>query len=179
MGEWIQCKIRIGGEIPRPLVPALCAAIAEADQPLALGWGCEPFKPASEQELLGALAGGEEQGTLVLYCDQANYGDVRSLRSFLFENKIDYDWWSDAAAGEGPGISVHRARPAGAPMALTAAQVEEYYRASTDEEVVVVGVVVREAAKMLRSGNVVEALAKLDNALPPILTPIRIVDDRG
>lgn len=93
MSETMSAVIRIGGHVPRRLVPALCRCLA--DERLVLEKSDEFFEPHSAEDLLAART--EYQGHLVLelHDDQATWGHFESLESFLEKHRVPFDRQTD------------------------------------------------------------------------------------
>lgn len=84
-------KIWIGGEIPPEVAKGLIRALAE-DDACAVDYGRDSIKDDGNlQQLLAAL----DDGNLVFYNDQAEYGEFPATEAFCRQWGIDYDRHSD------------------------------------------------------------------------------------
>jgi hypothetical protein len=82
-------QIWIGGKVPMPLVPALCAAIG--DQGLSVEWNDTQFRPSTAEDLGQALRENEHGVRLLWLCDdQASGGVFEEFEAFLREHEIAY-----------------------------------------------------------------------------------------
>jgi len=88
MSEHLNAEIWIGGQVPRRTARRLCAAIR--DQAVSLEWGEAWFDPAQPSDLMDACR--DVQGTGLLYlCDEeAPWGRLETLESFLIRNQIPF-----------------------------------------------------------------------------------------
>ena len=106
MSDRMAARIFIGGKIPEILVEPLCDQIRGV---ASLEYGCEPFEPRAAEDLMGAL---EDQGDgvrlLVLYNEEASWGEFQELEEFLREHEIAYTRHSDGKYEYDPCIVEYR-----------------------------------------------------------------------
>ena len=106
MSDRMAARISIGGKIPGCLVADLCGQIRGV---ASLEYGCEPVEPQTAKDLMEAL---EDQGggvrLLVLYNEEASWGEFADLEQFLRDNEIPYTRHSDGKYEYDPCIVEYR-----------------------------------------------------------------------
>ena len=93
MSEYCDARIQIGGSIKRSIVPQLCERISE--EHVGLDYGENSFGPTTEQDLMAAIGprslASMPAGTLMLFADEAYYGEFTDLEEFLRDNQIPFN----------------------------------------------------------------------------------------
>lgn len=93
MSERMSAEILIGGQVPRSLIPELCAKITA--EGVSLDWGDPCFRPTSAQELLENCVEHEDSLVLQLCDDQASWGEFKDLEAFLVEHSIAFNRFTE------------------------------------------------------------------------------------
>jgi hypothetical protein len=87
--ERMFAKIKIGGRLPRSLVPELCRVIA--CQEVQLQAGDSPFTPEIEADLEEAVGGNRH----IELEDDGSPGDFEDIEAFCRENDLPFDVWHE------------------------------------------------------------------------------------
>jgi hypothetical protein len=106
MAERLAAQIWIGGKISADLVDELCGAIDT--QGVSLEWGGGLFQPKTPQDLLQAHVENDEAHTLWVCDDQASWGELNDLESFLEEHAIPYTRQSEGGGSYNGEIIEYR-----------------------------------------------------------------------
>jgi hypothetical protein len=166
MGEQIAAELKVGGPVPRQLIPALCRLIGAAG--VGLDWGESNFAPATEADLLEAVETEGGQGLLVLRDDEASWGKFPGLETFLRRHDIAFDRHSSPKY-EYDGELVH-CRPG---------MEDTQFTATDDGEGFVPLEAVRKIKAALLAGDQATALLLAQEAAPdvPDLPALSFTDD--
>ena len=166
MADYAPAMIRIGGPLPRELVPELIDCIHSHG--FCDDFGGSPVKAASADDLLALARDAQGRpGTLKLYDEQTHNGEFIVLECFLEEHGIAFDRRSDGGDEFAPEIV--RFRPGWPAPTTTLTDGNGREMIQTD--------CVVEALQMLRAGKTAEAivfLAELANEDVPSLEPLQI-----
>jgi hypothetical protein len=179
MSERMAAEIRIGGPIPDNLVPELCQTIQRAC--VGLECGCGDFSPKTADDLLNARVDDYGYGPLllILYDDDAKWGEFEELEIFLGDSDIAYDRFSEGTHDcspeisqfrPGQGLITQKTDPAYAPVVSTKNLDEMYH-------------VLSQAIGQLGQGENATALRALRRArrilrdnLPPEVAPLELFE---
>ena len=111
MSDRAAARIFIGGKIPETLVEPLCDQIDASSA--SIEYGDPPLRPKTAQDLLDVREQRNKNDSncpslLVLYDDEAPYGEFRELEAFLRAHEIAYTRHSDGKYEYDPCIVEYR-----------------------------------------------------------------------
>ncbi|HBO44907.1 MAG TPA: hypothetical protein DD670_13460 [Planctomycetaceae bacterium] len=111
MADRMAARIFIGGKIPEILVEPLCDQIDASSA--SIEYGDPPLRPQTAQDLLDVREQRNKNDSncpslLVLYDDEASWGEFQELEEFLREHEIAYTRHSDGKYEHDPCIVEYR-----------------------------------------------------------------------
>jgi hypothetical protein len=157
MGDRVAVIIRIGGPLPRSLIPALVEA-CEADC-ARMDWGGGVASALTEQAVLDLK--GEQ---LELYAAEVNYAELDNLEPFLVEHGLLYRIEWEAGGGFSAGGKVYDLI-----CKIGGHGAVEYEISGLGEDTSIT------AAEIRKLGDYESVLARLDRLDGP-LPPLEVVD---